>query len=341
MAAITWRCLLSILSIGVVCSADPFAETGEKVPILRLPLTLPVVRNRLQQHKSQIYENDGHDTASATWKFCTEHNLNAKSIVGIKKSVDSRARDESLEHLVKVHQSPITKKGINKLINNFQFDEAAHILLRLHHEGTSWNGPEFLSDDDTVLLFERLTEGASTYRKFTKAIQESSVEEVKTQGGLLVAKIFDGKNKKHAAKVYYKIANFFYGLNNKFSKVLEYCTKTLQAAGIRGKWTEEQPRSQCVKLGTYAALELGDINSANKRMLSCFGLTQTEATPLSKPLYKTLKKMKKTIKKIDYDLDKGYNHRALEQLNEIMDTQKFNLTQPILKGKLQMRICKA
>ena len=43
--------------------------------------------------------------------------------------------------------------------------------------------PSFLSDDDTVLLFERLTEGASTYRKFTKAIQESNVEEVKTQGG--------------------------------------------------------------------------------------------------------------------------------------------------------------
>ena len=61
-------------------------------------------------HEVTMYENDGHDTASATWKFCTEHNLNAKSIIGIKKSVDSRARDESLEHLVKVHQSPITKK---------------------------------------------------------------------------------------------------------------------------------------------------------------------------------------------------------------------------------------
>ena len=342
MAAITWRCLLSILSIGVVCSADPFAETGEKVPILSVAFDL--TRGEEQASTTQkvnIYENDGHDTASATWKFCTEHNLNAKSIVGIKKSVDSRARDESLEHLVKVHQSPITKKGINKLINNFQFDEAAHILLRLHHEDTSWNGPEFLSDDDTVLLFERLTDGASTYRKFTKAIQESNVEEIKTQGDLLVAKIFGGKNKKHAAKVYYKIAKFFYDLNNKFSKVLEYCTKTLQAAGIRGKWTEEQPRSQCVKLGTYAALELGDINSANKRIAVLFRSDPDGSHSFIKPLYKTLKKMKKTIKKIDYDLDKGYNHRALEQLNEIMDTvEKFNLTQPILKGKLQMRVCK-
>ena len=142
--------------------------------------------------------------------FCTEHNLNAKSIVGIKKSVDSRARDEPLEHLVKVHQSPITKKGINrKFINNFQFDEAAHILLRLHHEDTSWNGPEFLSDDDTVLLFERLTDGASTYRKFTKAIQESNVEEIKTQGDLLVAKIFGGKIKSMQLKCTIKLQNSF------------------------------------------------------------------------------------------------------------------------------------
>ena len=79
-----------------------------------------------------------------------------------------------------------------------------------------------------------------------------------------------GKIKSMQLKCTIKLQNFFYDLNNKFSKVLEYCTKTLQAAGIRGKWTEEQPRSQCVKLGTYAALELGDINSANKRIAVLF-----------------------------------------------------------------------
>ena len=155
-----------------------------------------------------------------------------------------------------------------------------------------------------------------------------------------MAKIFDGKNKKHAAKVYYKIANFFYGLNNKFSKVLEYCTKTLQAAGIRGKWTEEQPRSQCVKLGTYAALELGDINSANKRIAVLFR-SDPDGSHSHQAFVQNVEKDEEDYQKIDYDLDKGYNHRALEQLNDVMDTvEKFNLTQPILKGKLQMRICK-
>ena len=340
--------LVIVVNFASIHSQPSPAITGEenvestKSPVLSVSFDLSRGDEASTTHSVDIYENDGHDTASATWQFCLEHNLNSKSVAGIKRSVDGKANsDEALKHLI-TEPTASTKKEVNKLINNFQFDEAAHVLLRLHHHEKSPSGPEFLSEEEIHDLFEKLSEGSRSYKKFMIAMENNNTDDMKVHGDAIVKKVFDKKkNKKHGGKIYYKIAKYYYDLKNKFSKVLEYCTKTLRATGVRGTWSETQDRSQCILLGTMAALELGDIASANKRVAVIFRSDPDNTHSFIKPLYQKLKKMKKQLKKIDYDLDKGYNHRALEQLNDIMNTIKtFNLTQPILKGKIQLLICK-
>jgi tetratricopeptide (TPR) repeat protein len=339
--------MIVLINNSFVYSQDEVPKEGKNPLLLSVSFDLSRNDEESTTHNVDMYAGDGHDTASATWKFCTEHNLNARSIAGIKKTVDERAlelygEELRVNGLIQEHTTPTNKKDINKLINNFQFDEAAHIILRLHHHEKSPRGPDFLNEEELLGIFERLVEGSRLYSKFTNAMESNNVDDMKTFGRSIVDKVFIGtKHKKHGGKIYYKIAKYYYDLKNQFSKVLEYCTKTLQLTGVRGKWTEKQERSQCVILGTMSALELGDIASANKRVAVIFRSDPDNQHLFVKPLYQKLKKIKKKLKKIDWDLEKGYNHRALEQLNEIVETvETFNLTQPILKGQLQLLICK-
>ena len=106
-----------------------------------------------------------------------------------------------MKHLITAPTAS-TKKEVNKLINNFQFDEAAHVLLRLHHHEKSPSGPDFLSEEEIHDLFEKLSEGSRSYKKFMIAMENNSTDDMKVHGEAIVKKVFDKKkNKKHGGKI--------------------------------------------------------------------------------------------------------------------------------------------
>ena len=115
--------LVIVVNFASIHSQPSPAITGEenvestKSPVLSVSFDLSRGDEASTTHSVDIYENDGHDTASATWQFCLEHNLNSKSVAGIKRSVDGKANsDEALKHLI-TEPTASTKKEVNKLIN--------------------------------------------------------------------------------------------------------------------------------------------------------------------------------------------------------------------------------
>ena len=281
----------------------------------------------------------GSDTAAAAWKFSLENNLDPKSLISIKKTIDSNAHKEGVQDDVVRHHKQLPKDGpsvlvakAKKMLQSGKFNSSAEFLLRAFHPQEVARAALPEESDDVYQLIDSMKDGVLTHRKLMDALKDENHDAAMEHGKQLL------KIAPKAGHIHLTIAR---SLETKqlWSKVLQSCTKCLQACGTRGQWSESQDRAQCVLLGAHAALELGDINSANKRMSVV--LRSDPDAQFIKPLYNKLKAVRKRWKKVDWDLEKGYNHRAIEGLEDILkNIESMNLTQPILKGKVQLLVCK-
>ena len=301
-------------------------------PILSVGFTL----NRGEESEDAAVEVfPGQDTAEAIWNFCLVHNMGSKSLVEMKKTVDDRARHAGVESIVlrpgsgsKLAPQEYVSAS-EKLKKNGKFNESAIHLLRAFHPDD-----EHPSAEDGTLYshLDELRQGASNHRDLLVAIDEGNYEAALEHGRRVTSLA------PKAVHIFRTMADVL-TKEGKWSKVLTKTSQCVQAAGTRGVWEEHHERSKCVVMAARAALELGDVNSANKRLSII--LRAAPETTFIKPMYNKIKKIKKQMKKVDYDLKKGYNHRAVEALESILTVvEEFKLNSTILRGKFQLQVCK-
>ena len=106
----------------------------------------------------------------------------------------------------------------------------------------------------------------------------------------------------------------------KFSNSQRAAARVLEAAGSYGSWKRGEPRMMAVTLGSNAAMELGNSEKALK-----FYKTVLKYDPDQKEIrgqYKKLKVVVSLLDEAETQLTKGYNHKAVDKLNDVRTNNK-------------------
>ena len=120
---------------------------GRIEPLVSVSFTLTPGGGGEQEIKS-VDVLPGSDTAAAVWQFSLENNLDSKSSISIKKTVDSNAHKEGVHEDVVVHHEQLPKdspsfliKKARKIMQNGNFNSSAEFLLRAFHPAEVARGP--------------------------------------------------------------------------------------------------------------------------------------------------------------------------------------------------------
>jgi tetratricopeptide (TPR) repeat protein len=127
---------------------------------------------------------------------------------------------------------------------------------------------------------------------------------------------------------------------HEWTETVKECKRTLSVSKKRGKWKAHEPRMIAVTLGARAAMEMGDSEKALD-----FYRTVLKNDPENDKVEKDYAKMRNLLKllvKADKHLEKGYNHKALDALNDallkvqgtVCNTHKF-------RSRVLIKLCRA
>ena len=92
--------------------------------------------------------------------------------------------------------------------------------------------------------------------------------------------------------------------------------RVVEATATYSGWKRGQPRMLAVALGTQAALEMGDGKKALGFLSSVLKYDPDQAEVRSQ--YKRLKEVLKLMESAEAQLVKGYNHRAVKELDGVL-----------------------
>lgn len=116
--------------------------------------------------------------------------------------------------------------------------------------------------------------------------------------------------------------------------------RVIQNAASYGSWKRGEPRMMAVNLGANAAMELGNSEKALK-----FYKTVLKYDPDQKAVRAQYKKLKFVVSLLDdaeKQLGKGYNHKAVDKLDEVLNSlQGMDVDSNVFRSTILLKLCRA
>ena len=126
----------------------------------------------------------------------------------------------------------------------------------------------------------------------------------------------------------------------KFSNAQRASARVLEAAASYGSWKRGEPRMMAVTLGSNAAMELGNSEKALK-----FYKTVLKYDPDQKEIraqYKKLKEVVGLLEDAEKQVTKGYNHKAVDKLDEVMSQLRgMDVDSNVFRSTILLKLCRA
>jgi tetratricopeptide (TPR) repeat protein len=126
----------------------------------------------------------------------------------------------------------------------------------------------------------------------------------------------------------------------RFANAQRAAARVLEAAASYGSWQRGEPRMMAVKLGADAAMEQGNSDKAIK-----FYKTVLKYDPDQKEIRKQYKKLKSVVKLLEQaekHVTKGYNHKAVDTLDEILaELRGMDVDSNVFRSTILLKLCRA
>ncbi len=126
----------------------------------------------------------------------------------------------------------------------------------------------------------------------------------------------------------------------RFSNAQRGAARVLEAAASYGSWKRGEPRMMAVTMGSNAAMELGNSEKALK-----FYKTVLKYDPDQKEIRKQYKKLKEVVSLLEdaeTQVTKGYNHKAVDKLDEVMSQLRgMDVDSNVFRSTILLKLCRA
>jgi DnaJ family protein C protein 3 len=122
-------------------------------------------------------------------------------------------------------------------------------------------------------------------------------------------------------------------------KALTAAAQVISKSAGYGTWSRGQPRMMAVTLGANAAMEIGSEKKALKffQTVLKYDLDQAQV----RKQLRELKRVLKLLKRAGEQLDKGYNNKAFEYIDECLSASRgLDVDSPIFRSSIQLKLCK-
>ena len=274
--------------------------------------------------------------------FGVKHNIDSASLINLKQQLDTRAVREDISKQVSNH--PIEKhntlskeillKKATKELKKGQYLKAGRNLLHVATQSKpqSESEPNTSNTEQLHTMLSQIIEGS----RLKKNLETMSCGQSSYSGTLERL----SQLSPNSGDFPYLIASC-YAEEEQYSLALQTTANVLKATGSKGKWKDTHARTKAVLLAHRMSLELGDIESASKKLSVALRADPNNCDSITSAFTK-LKKIRKSVKSAKKDLKKTYNKRALGHLETAMELANvYNLTTNVLKGKLMLDLCLA
>ena len=330
--------LLALLYATTTAYANEETTAPTELPIL-LTLGLKLNGEDNQDISVNLQVRAGQSTHEAVYLFGQEHNVDAGSLINLKRQLDTKAhqhtdptvKDQVCTHpIAKQHTTPpsqLIAKANTQILKGQYLKAAQNLLHAVPSDGTQQPASDALAASlDTVIRAARMEKDLEEF----ECKQQKYVD--------VLHKLMEASPKSGSFPL--KLAEC-HAERGDFSLALQTTASVLKATGSKKRWKDTQPRTKAVLLAHRMSLELGDIEAASKKLSVALRADPANCGSIT-GAFATLKKIRKSVKSAKKDLKKTYNKRALGHLETAMELAAvYNLTTNVLKGKLMLDLCSA
>ena len=318
------------------------STASEFVVDVALTLTTPDA----ESVRAVLGVREGQHTDEAIWNFCKEWEIDGAAALNLKARLDSAANTRGRGDVVAapVEASAAQVKKFHSHFARGKFEKAVRLGLSL--QGSAEQQSAIENQISAALVGERSLaralkalgrEGAGADGLTTEERDNSTTVEACEEAIPHLEQVVAKSPKFSAA--YLAIAKC-QALAANYSLSLKSCSEALSSSSSRGSWLPDQARTKAAILSAKVALELGDPNAAAKRLAVALR-ADPECTAV-KPMHQSLKQLRKALKKANYDLEKGYSHRALDGYTEVQNViRRLDVKSGVLRGRVLLEVCKA
>jgi tetratricopeptide (TPR) repeat protein len=286
----------------------------------------------VEVEKEMRLEEWHEDTAHAAYDFCTEHGLQAAAWVQHVQAMaaaklgapEAAATGTVEEHLRLAGQ---------------QSREGSYAAAGVHY-ARAVSHPDFR---DEVLSEEerrRAEEGVSRMIGAQKTIEPFLAA---VRGGAYEAALKQLEKLPREQRSGWKIQLLEARCNQmlgRWGNAQRAAARVVEATASYSSWERGQPRMLAVSLGTTAALEMGDGAKA-LGFLSTVLKYDPDHGEVRKQ-YRQLKEVVKLLERAEAELVKGYNHKAVKELDTVLAKLRgMDVGGTLLRAQVLLKLCRA
>jgi tetratricopeptide (TPR) repeat protein len=272
----------------------------------------------------------GMDAAHAAFHFCTAFELPPSETIKItgqvQKMLDGKDYDES--NAKRLPTAGEYLERAQKLLTDGSFSDAGADFTRaVQKDGSLMQQAQHgLEKSMRMLRLQHDVEVAYDNQSWPEAM-------------VLLRKIQEDAPRSRNATRMLLQAHVHTELHEWMETVKE-CQRTLSVSKKRGKWKDHEPRMIAVTLGARAAMEMGSSEKALDFYRAVLK-NDPENTKVEKA-YARMRTLLKLLDKAEKHLDKGYNHKALDALDEAMlKVQGTVCNTPKFRSRVLIKLCRA
>ena len=126
----------------------------------------------------------------------------------------------------------------------------------------------------------------------------------------------------------------------RFGNAQRAAARVVEAYASYTPWVRGQPRMLAVSLGTAAALEMGDGQKALSFLSSVLKYDPDQEDVRKQ--YRQLKEVLKLMERAEAEVTKGYNHRAVKELDVVLGKLRgMDVGNTLLRAQVLLKLCRA
>jgi len=331
-----WGAFLAEVRAGTGGEAEAGGAGGADAaePLVALPLTL----NRgatATAEEVHLRVLKGQDPSQQVYSFCAANNLHsADQVSKLGAMVASQLQQNGkLEHIAPDAESAAVHLTRGKMQRREgAYAEAGGAFARaLNHAGVDQLSEAQLGDARSGVV--EMMQAERRMAPFLEAVQAGRWEEAVTH----LEKV--PRDQRSASRLQLLEARAYQKLG-RWGNAQRAAARVVEATATYSNWERGQPRMLAVALGSAAALELGD----GKKALDFFSsvLKYDPDQTSTRQQYKKLKEVLKLTQEAETQLTKGYNHRAVKALDDVLGKLRgMDVGSALFRAQILLKLCRA
>ena len=309
---------------------------GDAEPLVAMPLTLTRGEGAEKvPEEVHLRVLKGQDPSQQVYSFCAANNLHsAEQVSKLHGMVTSQLEQSGkLQHIAPDTDSAAAhlSRAAKQRREGAYAEAGAAFARALNHASADELSEAQLQDARSGVV--DMMRAERRMAPFLEAVQAGRWEEAVTH----LEKV--PRDERSASRLQLLEARAYQKLG-RWGNAQRAAARVVEATATYSNWERGQPRMLAVALGSAAALELGD----GKKALDFFSsvLKYDPDQTSTRQQYKKLKEVLKLTAEAETQLTKGYNHRAVTALDDVLGKLRgMDVGSALFRAQILLKLCRA